>query len=120
MFSAILIWFFLPWLDRSPVRSGQYRPLFRKFFYVLIIDVLVLGYCGGSPAQEPYVMISQIAATYYFLHFFVIIPIVSSVERPDPLPFSITEAVLGKDHDALLAPEAVPVEKSDALRPAAS
>ncbi|MEO6092239.1 MAG: cytochrome b N-terminal domain-containing protein [Novosphingobium sp.] len=100
MFSAILVWFFMPWLDRSPVRSGHYRPLFRKFFYALVVDALVLGYCGGSPAEEPFVMISQIAAMYYFLHFLVILPIVSSIERPQPLPFSITEAVLGHDEAA--------------------
>ena len=102
MFSSILVWFFLPWLDKSPVRSGSYRPMFRKFFYVLLIDVLVLGYCGGAPAQEPYLMVSQIAAIYYFLHFLVILPIVSSIERPDPLPFSITEAVLGNDDAAAI------------------
>jgi ubiquinol-cytochrome c reductase cytochrome b subunit len=102
MFSAILVWFFLPWLDTGPVRSGHYRPLFRKFFYLLVVDVLVLGYCGGAPAAEPYVMISQIASTYYFLHFLVILPIVSSIETPQPLPFSITEAVLGKDERAVL------------------
>jgi ubiquinol-cytochrome c reductase cytochrome b subunit len=104
MFSAILVWFFMPWLDRSPVRSGHYRPLFRKFFYALCVDALVLGYCGGSPAEEPYVMISQIAAMYYFLHFLVILPIVSSIERPDPLPYSITEAVLGHDEAAPAGP----------------
>ena len=102
MFSAILVWFLLPWLDRSPVRSARYRPLYRKFFYALLIDVAVLGYCGGSPAEEPFVMISQIAAMYYFLHFLVIIPIVSSIEKPDPLPYSITEAVLGADEHAAL------------------
>jgi ubiquinol-cytochrome c reductase cytochrome b subunit len=102
MFMAILVWFLLPWLDKSPVRSGNYRPLFRKFFYVLLVDVLVLGYCGGSPAAEPYLMVSQIASIYYFLHFFVILPIVSSIERPDPLPFSITESVLGHDEAAAL------------------
>jgi ubiquinol-cytochrome c reductase cytochrome b subunit len=106
MFSSILVWFFLPWLDRSPVRSGNYRPLFRKFFYALMVDVLVLGYCGGSPAEEPYVMISQIAAMYYFLHFFVILPIVSTIEKTDPLPFSITEAVLG--HEESAAPIGMP------------
>ncbi len=102
MFSAILVWFLLPWLDRSPVRSGNFRPTFRKFFWVLCVDVLVLGYCGGAPAEEPYLMISQIASMYYFLHFLVILPIVSSIERPDPLPFSITEAVLGNDDAAAL------------------
>jgi ubiquinol-cytochrome c reductase cytochrome b subunit len=107
MFSAILLWFFLPWLDKSPVRSGTYRPLFKKFFWFgLIPCVLVLGYCGGAPAEEPFVMISQVASIYYFMHFLVILPIVSSIERPDPLPFSITEAVLGKDSQAVLSPSA--------------
>ena len=107
MFSAILLWFFLPWLDKSPVRSGTYRPLFKKFFWFgLIPCILVLGYCGGAPAEEPFVMLSQIASIYYFMHFLVILPIVSSIERPDPLPFSITEAVLGKDSQAVLSPSA--------------
>jgi len=102
MFSAILVWFFMPWLDRSPVRSGAYRPLYRKFFWALVVDALILGYCGGAPAAEPFVMISQIAAIYYFAHFLIIVPIVSAIERPDPLPFSITEAVLGKDENVPL------------------
>ena len=103
MFGAILIWFFLPWLDRSPVRSANYRPTYRKFFYVLLVAMAVLFYCGGAPAQEPYVMISQIAAMYYFAHFLIIVPIVSSIERPDPLPFSITESVLGHDENTAAA-----------------
>ncbi|MEO6041656.1 MAG: cytochrome b/b6 [Croceibacterium sp.] len=102
MFSSILVWFFLPWLDKSPVRSGHYRPAFRWFFWILVVDVLVLGYCGGSHAEEPYLMISQIATAYYFLHFLVFLPIVSMIERPKPLPFSITEAVLGSDDPAIL------------------
>ena len=102
MFAAILVWFFLPWLDRSPVRSANYRPLYRKFFYALVVAMAVLFYCGGAPAEEPYVMLSQIAALYYFAHFLIIVPIVSSIERPDPLPFSITEAVLGKDDNSVL------------------
>jgi len=109
MFSAILLMFFLPWLDTSPVRSGHYRPLFRKFFWFgLIPTVLVLGYCGGAPAEEPFVMISQIASIYYFAHFLIILPIVSSIERPEPMPFSITEAVLGKDDKAVLPPGSAP------------
>jgi ubiquinol-cytochrome c reductase cytochrome b subunit len=108
MFAAILVWFFLPWLDRSPVRSGHFRPLFRKFFYVLVLDVLVLGYCGGAPAEEPFVMISQIASIYYFAHFLIILPIVSAIERPEPLPFSITEAVLHSDKKPVLGENATP------------
>jgi ubiquinol-cytochrome c reductase cytochrome b subunit len=103
MFGAILVWFFLPWLDKSPVRSGAYRPMFRKFFWFGLIPAMaVLFYCGGAPAEEPYVMLSQIAAFYYFAHFLIVLPIVSAIERPDPLPYSITEAVLGSDDNALL------------------
>ncbi|MFM9976882.1 MAG: cytochrome bc complex cytochrome b subunit [Sphingomonadaceae bacterium] len=96
MFGSILVLFFLPWLDTSPVRSGHYRPLFRKFFYLMVVSVLVLGYCGAMPAEEPYVMLSQVAAAYYFAHFLIILPLVSMIERPLPLPNSITESVLAK------------------------
>ncbi|MBL7537661.1 cytochrome b, partial [Escherichia coli] len=68
MFGSILLLFFLPWLDKSPVRSGSYRPMYRVAFWVLVVDVLVLGYCGGSPAEPVYVIVSQIAAAYYFAH----------------------------------------------------
>ncbi|MCJ8155829.1 cytochrome b/b6 [Sphingomonas sp. LaA6.9] len=109
MFASILLLFFLPWLDKSPVRSGGYRPVFKKFFWFgLVPCIAVLGYCGGAPAEEPYVMISQIASAYYFAHFLIIIPIISRIERPLPLPNSITEAVLAKHGqstgEAALAP----------------
>ncbi len=94
MFSSILLMFFLPWLDRSPVRSTDYRPLYRKFFYVLVVDVLVLGYCGGAHPSNTIVVISQICTMYYFAHFLLILPLVSMIERPLPLPNSISESVL--------------------------
>jgi ubiquinol-cytochrome c reductase cytochrome b subunit len=97
MFSAILVWFFLPWLDRSPVRSAIIARCSASSSGWPGAGVAVLFYCGGAPAEEPFVMISQIASLYYFAHFLIIVPIVSSIERPDPLPYSITEAVLGTD-----------------------
>ncbi len=96
MFTSIFLLFFLPWLDTSPVRSGNYRPLFRKFFWFgLVPCVLVLGYCGGAPAEQPYVMISQVAAAYYFTHFLIILPILARIEEPLLLPTSISASVLG-------------------------
>ena len=62
-----------------------------------MLDVLVLGYCGGSAADPAYVIASQIAAIYYFAHFLIILSMISRSERPLPLPNSITEAVLA-DH----------------------
>ncbi|GAA4219460.1 cytochrome b N-terminal domain-containing protein [Sphingomonas endophytica] len=96
MFGSILLLFFLPWLDSSPVRSANYRPTYRWFLLVLLLDVLVLGYVGGAEATARNVMMGQIAAGYYFAHFLIILPLVSAAERPRPLPNSITEAVLAK------------------------
>ncbi|MBX3566205.1 MAG: cytochrome b N-terminal domain-containing protein [Sphingomonas sp.] len=96
MFGSILILFFLPWLDKSPVRSGNFRPMYRIAFWLLVLDVLILGYCGGSAATPSIVITSQITAAYYFAHFLIIVPIISRLERPKPLPNSITEAVLAK------------------------
>src|SRR3546814_20098451 len=95
MFASILLLFFLPWIDSSPVRSGKYRPTFRIFFGILILDILVLGWCGGSPATPGYVINGQIAELYYFAHFLIILPTISRTERTRPFPNSITDAVLG-------------------------
>ena len=94
MFTSILLLFFLPWLDKSPVRSGNYRPVFKRFFWLLVIDVLVLGYVGGAPINARNVALGQIASAYYFLHFLVILPLVSKFEKPLPLPSAISTSVL--------------------------
>ncbi|MFM2410659.1 MAG: hypothetical protein RL481_1487 [Pseudomonadota bacterium] len=97
MFGSIALLFFLPWLDTSPVRSGNYRPLFKKFFWFgLVPCIVVLGYCGVMPAEGMYILMGQIAAAYYFAHFLIILPIISRIEKTLPLPASITEAVTGK------------------------
>ncbi len=96
MFGSILLLFFLPWLDSSPVRSSNFRPKYRAFLIVLLFDVLLLGYVGGAEANARNVVLGQIGSAYYFLHFLVILPVVSRSERPRALPGSITEAVLTK------------------------
>ena len=94
MFGSILLLFFLPWLDKSPVRSANYRPTYRWFLIVLALVVLLLGYLGGANPTPMVIGLTQIATAYYFLHFLVVLPLVSSMEKPTPLPNSITEAVL--------------------------
>ena len=94
MFASILLLFFLPWLDRSPVRSGNYRPVFKRFFWLLVADVLLLGYIGGAEISPLKTALGQLASAYYFAHFLIILPLVSKFERPLPLPNSISESVL--------------------------
>lgn len=86
MFGSIILLFFLPWLDRSKVRSATYRPIYKWAFWVFVIDCLVLGYVGGMPAEEPYITISRVAATYYFFHFLVLLPILAKYEKPIGVP----------------------------------
>ncbi|WP_454884074.1 cytochrome b [Sphingomonas oryzagri] len=95
MFGSILLLFFLPWIDRSPIRSASYRPMYKWFFWVLVVDVLFLGYLGQAEVTPTVVLLSQLCAGYYFSHFLIIIPMISKFEKPLPLPNSITEAVLG-------------------------
>ena len=95
MFGAIAVLFVLPWLDRSPVRSGRFRPLFKLFFWVLLADCVLLGYLGGKPAEGIYVTLSRLATAYYFIHFLVILPLLSVVEKTRPLPQSISTPVIG-------------------------
>jgi ubiquinol-cytochrome c reductase cytochrome b/c1 subunit len=96
LFSSIGILVFLPWLDTSRVRSANYRPIYRQFFWIFVLVCIGLGYLGSQPAEGGYVIASRILTAYYFLHFVVIMPIIGLIERPKPLPPSITEAVLSK------------------------
>jgi ubiquinol-cytochrome c reductase cytochrome b/c1 subunit len=95
MFASIAILAALPWLDSSKVRSATYRPIYKQLFWVLMADCFVLGYVGGKPAEPPYIAIGQVATAYYFIHFLVILPILGRLERPRPLPTSISKPVLG-------------------------
>ena len=95
MLSAILILAALPWLDTSKVRSAVFRPLFRQFYWILVADVLILGYVGAMPAEGLYLLIARVATAYYFAHFLIILPVLGWKEKTTPLPLSITEPVLG-------------------------
>ena len=95
MLGSIFILMALPWLDSSKVRSTVFRPLYKKFFWLLVVDVLALGYVGAMPAEGLYLLIARVATAYYFLHFLVILPVLGLKEKTVPVPLSITEPILG-------------------------
>jgi ubiquinol-cytochrome c reductase cytochrome b/c1 subunit len=97
MFASIGVLLFVPWLDRSRVRSTKYRPLYRWFFWLFVLTCVALGYLGSMPAEGSYVLWARVFTVYYFAHFLIIMPIVGWIEQPKKVPGSITEAVLGKD-----------------------
>jgi len=94
MFGSILVLFIVPWLDTARVRSAKFRPTYRKFFWVLVIDCIVLGYVGANPPEGWFILTGRVATFYYFFHFLILMPVLGLIERPLPLPQSISAPVL--------------------------
>src|SRR5215471_15042592 len=96
LFSSIIILAFLPWLDTSPVRSGRYRPIFKWCFWAFVVVCVGLGWLGSQPPEGIYVVIARLFALLYFAYFLIALPVLGIIEKPRPLPNSISEAVLKK------------------------
>jgi quinol-cytochrome oxidoreductase complex cytochrome b subunit len=78
---AVMMFAFLPFLDRSSIPGGaHYRPVFRVQFYLFLLDMLVLGYVGYVPATNQSIVIGQVATLCYFGSFFLI-PFISKAEE---------------------------------------
>jgi ubiquinol-cytochrome c reductase cytochrome b subunit len=93
MFGSILVWFILPWLDTSPVRSARFRPIYRVMMIVLPIDMVMLGIVGHHHPEGIWILTGRIFTALYFLHF-AALPFVGMFETPLPLPESISRPVL--------------------------
>jgi len=111
MFGAIAVLFLLPWLDRSPVRSARFRPIYRIFFWLLLIDCIILGVVGANPPEGWWIVVGQITTVWYFAHFLIILPLLGKLERPKPLPASISEPVL-RGGSATAGATSKPMEKA--------
>jgi ubiquinol-cytochrome c reductase cytochrome b subunit len=91
MFGSIAVMAFVPWLDTSRVRSGRYRPQFKFWFWGLVVTFFLLMWCGGMPAEQPFVIISQLATLYWFGFFLVVLPVLGVIETPTQPPATIQE-----------------------------
>ncbi len=119
MFGSILLLFVVPWLDRSKVRSARFRPIYKWFFWILVLDCFLLGFVGGHPPDEQvfeglglkFIILGQIGTFWYFFHFIILLPLLGVLEKPKPLPTSISEPVLGGGQVASGA-TAKPMEKA--------
>jgi ubiquinol-cytochrome c reductase cytochrome b subunit len=111
-FGSIFLLFIVPWLDSSPVRSARFRPVYKWVFWLLVIDVVALGWVGANPPEGLVVTVGQIATLYYFVHFLILFPVIGKLERPKPLPASIATAVLQGGSGARLGGAGAPLAKS--------
>jgi ubiquinol-cytochrome c reductase cytochrome b subunit len=110
MFGAIVVIFLLPWLDTSKVRSTRYRPTAKIFFWIFLVTCLILGWCGaqlpddmvfsvgeradGSAIGLNYVWLTRIVTAMYFAYFLIVLPLLGLIEKPLPIPPSISAPVL--------------------------
>ncbi len=93
MFGAVLVLFVVPWLDTAKVRSLTFRPTARFFFWLLIIDITVLSFCGARSPEGVWVLLARIGTGYYFTYFLIIMPLIGLFERARLVPASLSEAL---------------------------
>jgi ubiquinol-cytochrome c reductase cytochrome b subunit len=91
MFGAIVVMALAPWLDTSSVRSGRYRPMFKWWFWLFVVNFFVLMWAGAMPAEGIYPYIALIGSAYWFAYFLVILPLLGVIEKPLPQPATIEE-----------------------------
>lgn len=87
---AVVIIFFLPWLDRAPAKSIRYRgPIYKAALTLFVISFIGLGYLGMLPVTPLYTLLSQILTTVYF-GFFFLMPWYSKIDKCKPVPERVT------------------------------
>nr|YP_010533558.1 cytochrome b [Gomphonema parvulum]UXX44709.1 cytochrome b [Gomphonema parvulum] len=80
MLGSLLVLLIIPFSNTSDVRNTTYRPLFKVFFWLFIVDFVILTWVGQKPVKDYFILTGQIATFYYFLFFIVLIPVIGKVE----------------------------------------
>lgn len=81
MLGSLLILLVMPVLDVGRVRGGQFRPLMRVAFWVLVVDTVLLGWLGAQHPETPYTEIGAVATVFYFGWYLVVVPVVGVIEN---------------------------------------
>jgi len=80
MLVAIFVLALLPFMVCSEIRSGQFRPFYKLFFWLFFFNCLLLGWLGGNPAEEPFTEVGAFCTIFYFVYFFLILPLIMRLE----------------------------------------
>lgn len=73
--------FALPFINSSETRSSAFRPIYKKLFWLLVADCIILVWIGQQAVEDPYILIGQIASVYFFLFFLVFVPFLGKFEK---------------------------------------
>jgi len=91
MGAAIVIMFFLPWLDKSPVASIRYRGIiYKAALAIFVISFFVLGWLGMQPATGILTALARVFSVLYFA-FFLLMPFYTKMDKTKPVPERVTE-----------------------------
>ena len=91
MFAAIIVLFFLPWLDRSPVKSIRYKgPIFKVAVAIFVVTFVMLAWLGMQASTPAKTLLAQIFTTLYFAFFFLM-PFYSRMDKTKPVPERVTK-----------------------------
>jgi ubiquinol-cytochrome c reductase cytochrome b subunit len=91
MGASIVMFFLLPWLDRSPVKSIRYKgPIFKAWIGIFVVVFIMLGWLGTQPATATLTLLAQICSALYFA-FFLLMPIYSKMDKTKPVPERVTK-----------------------------
>ncbi len=101
MFGSIALLFALPFIDKHPIRSAKYRPLFQIAVIGFLLNFIFLGYLGGQSADAtilglPISWFGLLTTAIYYGFFIVVLPLLNKYEKGRDLPPSIHQAVLNK------------------------
>ena len=88
---SLLILFFLPWLDRSPVKSIRYRsPIYKWVLGVFVVSFVMLGWLGMEPVTPLNVFLARVFTVLYFA-FFILMPWYTSIGKTKEVPERLTD-----------------------------
>jgi len=81
MFGAILILLPLPFYIKGEIRTAMFRPFYKVFFWLFVIDTLLLAWVGGNAVKYPYYELGQFCTVIYFIYFIIILPGCCAIEK---------------------------------------
>lgn len=71
----------LPFINTSPIRSSNFRPFHKKFFWLIVADTFLLSWIGQQPVEDPYILVGQCASLFFFIYFLIMVPFLGRFEN---------------------------------------
>ena len=78
---SIIVLIIFPFYVKAPIVSGYFRPIYNLGFWLFIMDFITLTWIGGKPIEEPYYFIGQMATSFYFIYFIILLPVIVKLEK---------------------------------------